>query len=40
MREHAPLHSVLELMPIHPPAEEPPPSGEGIITPPREKVLT
>jgi carbon-monoxide dehydrogenase small subunit len=40
MREHAPVHSVLELMPIHPPAEEPPPSGEGIITPPREKVLT
>jgi carbon-monoxide dehydrogenase small subunit len=40
MREHAPLHSVRDLMPIHPPAEEPPPSGEGIITPPREKVLT
>jgi carbon-monoxide dehydrogenase small subunit len=40
MREHAPLHSVRELMPIHPPAEEPPPSGEGIIIPPREKVLT
>ncbi|GAC1539151.1 MAG: (2Fe-2S)-binding protein [Candidatus Velthaea sp.] len=30
MREHAPRHSVLELMPMTPPEIEPPPSGEGI----------
>jgi carbon-monoxide dehydrogenase small subunit len=40
MREHAVLHSVRDLMPIHPPAEEPLPSGEGILTPALEKVLT
>ena len=33
LRESAPRHSVRELMPIHAPAEEPPPSGEGIIPP-------
>jgi aerobic carbon-monoxide dehydrogenase small subunit len=33
MRAGTPQHSVVELMPIHPPAEEPPPSGEGIIPP-------
>lgn len=33
MRDGAPRHSVAELMPIHPPVEEPPPSGEGIIPP-------
>ncbi|GAC1578217.1 MAG: (2Fe-2S)-binding protein [Candidatus Elarobacter sp.] len=37
MREHAPRHSVNELMPMHPPTVEPPPSGEGIITPELEK---
>lgn len=37
MREHAPRHSVEELMPMHGPAGEPPPSGEGIITPELEK---
>ena len=30
MREHTPRHSVRELMPMTPPAIEPPPSGEGI----------
>lgn len=33
MRENAPRSSVRDLMPIHPPAEEPPPSGEVIIPP-------
>jgi len=33
LRESAPRHSVRELMPIHAPAEKPPPSGEGIIPP-------
>jgi aerobic carbon-monoxide dehydrogenase small subunit len=33
MRNHVPRHSVNELMPMTPPEEEPPPSGEGIITP-------
>ncbi|HEY0615088.1 MAG TPA: (2Fe-2S)-binding protein [Candidatus Elarobacter sp.] len=31
MRTGEPRHSVNELMPIHPPAEAPPPSGEAII---------
>jgi aerobic carbon-monoxide dehydrogenase small subunit len=31
LREQTPRHSVLELMPMTPPVEEPPPSGEGII---------
>ena len=31
MRDGAARHSVADLMPIHPPAEEPPPSGEAII---------
>ncbi|MEA2666312.1 MAG: aerobic carbon-monoxide dehydrogenase small subunit [Candidatus Eremiobacteraeota bacterium] len=31
MRDGEPRHSVQELMPLHPPAEEPPPSGEAII---------
>ncbi|BDE05842.1 carbon monoxide dehydrogenase [Vulcanimicrobium alpinum] len=33
MRENAPRSSVRDLMSIHPPAEEPPPSGEVIIPP-------
>jgi carbon-monoxide dehydrogenase small subunit len=33
LREQTPRHSVLELMPMTPPVEEPPPSGEGIIMP-------
>jgi carbon-monoxide dehydrogenase small subunit len=33
LREHTPRHSVLELMPMTPPLEEPPPSGEGILPP-------
>lgn len=33
MRNHVPRHSVNELMPMTPAQEEPPPSGEGIITP-------
>ncbi|HZX68014.1 MAG TPA: (2Fe-2S)-binding protein [Candidatus Elarobacter sp.] len=33
MRDGTKRHSVADLMPIHPPAEEPPPSGEGIIPP-------
>ena len=33
MREHAPRHSVEELMPLTLPREEPPPTGEGIIPP-------
>ena len=33
MRDHTERHSVNDLMPMHPPAEEPPPSGEGIIPP-------
>jgi carbon-monoxide dehydrogenase small subunit len=33
MRDGAPRHSVNELMPLHPPTQEPPPSGEMIITP-------
>ena len=37
MRDGTARHSVNELMPMHPPAEEPPPSGEGIITPALEK---
>ena len=37
MRDHAPLHSVNELMPQHPPEIDAPPSGEGIITPALEK---
>ena len=31
MRDGAARHSVNELMPLHPPAEAPPPSGEAII---------
>jgi hypothetical protein len=31
MRDGEPRHSVADLMPIHPPVEEPPPSGEAII---------
>ncbi len=31
MRDGGARHSVRELMPIHPPAEEPPPSGEVIL---------
>ena len=31
MRDGEPRHSVRDLMPIHPPAEAPPPSGEAII---------
>jgi len=33
MRDGTKRHSVADLMPIHPPAEQPPPSGEGIIPP-------
>ena len=33
LRANAPRRSVLELMPMTPPREEPPPSGEGIIAP-------
>jgi carbon-monoxide dehydrogenase small subunit len=33
MRNGDARHSVRELMPMHPPAQEPPPSGEVIITP-------
>jgi carbon-monoxide dehydrogenase small subunit len=33
LREHTPRHSVAELMPMTPPLEEPPPSGEGISLP-------
>ena len=33
MRAGTARHSVNELMPIHPPREEPPPSGEGIVPP-------
>ena len=31
MRSGTARHSVNDLMPVHPPDEEPPPSGEGII---------
>lgn len=34
MRDGAPRHSVIELEPLTPPLEEPPPSGEEIIIPP------
>jgi carbon-monoxide dehydrogenase small subunit len=33
MRDGTKRHSVADLMPIHPPSEDPPPSGEGIIPP-------
>jgi carbon-monoxide dehydrogenase small subunit len=33
MRDGTARHSVADLMPIHPPVEDPPPSGEGIIPP-------
>ena len=33
LRDNAPRHSVLELMPITQPMVEPPPSGEGIVPP-------
>jgi carbon-monoxide dehydrogenase small subunit len=33
MRDNTERHSVNDLMPMHAPAEEPPPSGEGIIPP-------
>ena len=38
MRDGAARHSVSDLMPLHPPAEEPPPSGEGIIPPHLQEV--
>jgi carbon-monoxide dehydrogenase small subunit len=38
MRSGEPRHSVNELMPTHPPIEEPPPSGEAIIPPPLHEV--
>jgi carbon-monoxide dehydrogenase small subunit len=38
MREGGGRHSVQELMPIHPPVEDAPPSGEGIIPPQLQEV--
>ena len=38
MRDGTVRHSVNELMPLHPPLVEPPPSGEEILPPKREEV--
>jgi carbon-monoxide dehydrogenase small subunit len=40
MREGAKRHGVIELEPLTPPLEEPPPSGEGIVVPPLTGVPT